>query len=101
MPRWYPALPRTPFRDRIVKLWAALAIATAGLAVGLGVGFAIGHATGDDDGGQGHFKRLPGGPGPGLGDRFGWDDGWQHPDASDAPDARGRHAPESALPPTG
>jgi hypothetical protein len=63
MPQWYPAVPRTPFRDRTTRLWLALTVALACLVVGLGVGVAIGHATGDDDRAPGHFERFPDGPG--------------------------------------
>jgi hypothetical protein len=71
MPQWYPAMPRTPFRDRVVKLWAAVAGAFACLAVGLGAGFAIGHAADDD--GPARFGCPPGGAclEPGLRYHFG------------------------------
>jgi hypothetical protein len=89
MPQWYPAVPRTPFRDRVIRLWAALAVAAACLVVGLGVGIAIGHATSDDDRGPGRFDRFPGGPGrPDFGQRdgngpFGFRNRERAPDDSD------------------
>ena len=72
MPQWYPAVPKRPFSERVIKLWVALAVALACLVVGLGVGVAIGHATADDDRGPGRFDRFPGGPGMRDGHRFGF-----------------------------
>lgn len=63
-----PAPPATRLRDRVLKIWHALAVGAACLVVGLGFGVLIGHETGgsgSDVFQQPTFGQGPGGHGPG------------------------------------
>ena len=86
-PTWTPAPPAPPnppgppasrpaFRDRVVKLWHALAVGAAALVVGVGGGAIIGHAvSGSDSDG---FRQRPdfgSGQRPGQGPGQGFDQG--------------------------
>lgn len=56
MPQWRPTMPRTPFVERTIRLWLALALALACLVAGLIVGTLVGQAANHDD----RYDRPPG-----------------------------------------
>jgi hypothetical protein len=96
-PAWTPTAPpllppadgaATPsLRDRVVKLWLALAVGAACLVAGLGLGAAIGHATAGS--GSDGVVQPPGiGPGQGAGQGFGRGFDGQGPDGQ-GPDREG------------
>lgn len=95
-PAWTPAQPqppaqsappRTPFHQRVVRIWWAIGVALACLIVGAGVGSLVTHLADGHDresrferfpggfpgGGPGGFRNFrggPGGPGGGFGQQF-------------------------------